>query len=140
MTLPLETVLFSAFFVITGFVLAIVIGAGFVLSRRLTRRYADLDAAREQLAKRVTGHQTNQQQLQQIVVKLNAEIQQLKAVVEDAQQQQTEQSLRPVQDYERIVSLFTQGKADLSVAQAMGLSRGEADLISRLAARSSQVQ
>ena len=43
-------------------------------------------------------------------------------------------------DYERIVSLFTQGKADLSVAQAMGLSRGEADLISRLAARSSQVQ
>jgi biopolymer transport protein ExbB/TolQ len=135
MSLQLESFLLLALCVITGLLLAAVVGSGYTLSRRITQRSADLELSRQKLAARVSRYQDNQKKLQEIVLKLNGEIKQLKEVVEDQQQSQVDSATRPTQDYERVVSLFAQGKADASVAQAMGLSRGEAELISLMAQR-----
>lgn len=144
MPVTLETAMLILLCVITGLLLVAVLSSGYLISRRVTQRSNDLDSARQALANRVAQYQENQRQLQDIVIKLNGEIKHLKSVVEDQQQVQQIQSPvepaagRPVQDYERVVSLFSQGKADASVAQAMGLSRGEAELISLMADRKPQ--
>lgn len=144
MPVTLETAMLILLCVITGLLLVAVLSSGYLISRRVTQRSNDLDSARQALANRVAQYQENQRQLQDIVIKLNGEIKHLKSVVEDQQQAQQIQSPvepaagRTVQDYERVVSLFSQGKADASVAQAMGLSRGEAELISLMADRKPQ--
>lgn len=140
MPVTMETALLILLCVITGLLLIAVLSSGYLISRRVNRRSNELDRARRVLTKRVGQYYENQRELQNIVIKLNAEIKQLKGEVADQQFQQQPDSAsgRPVQDYERVVSLFSQGKADASVAQAMGLSRGEAELLSLMADRKPQ--
>lgn len=139
MTISVETLMLILLSVTTGLLLVAVVVSGYLISRKITHRNNELDRARQALADRVSRYQENQRQLQDIVIKLNGEMKQLKAEVEQQQQQVDETpALRPVQDYERVVSLFAQGKADVSVAQAMGLSRGEAELLSLMADRNTQ--
>ena len=115
MPVTLETAMLILLCVITGLLLVAVLGSGYLVSRRATQRCNDLDNVRQALARRVAQYQNNQRQLQDIVIKLNGEIKHLQSVVEDQQQAQQMRTHgepaagRPVQDYERVVSLFSQG-------------------------------
>ncbi|MEJ2680276.1 MAG: hypothetical protein P8144_02020, partial [Gammaproteobacteria bacterium] len=124
--------------VVTGALIIAVI-LGFVLVKSLQRHRESVTSAQKELAQRVERYNHQQTRLQDIVVTLNHEMKRMKNLVQE-QQLVHEQQLAQrtvygdgVKDYERLAGLFSCGQVDVSMAQAMGLSRAEAELVAHMA-------